>query len=129
VVSYLELAALCSHDLPDTATIERLAKLKGLDITRLLYHTTAHVWVHGHVQVAHQDLSGLEDRHWDSGKLKILLAGEANRTMLQTNFTAYGLSHRRLLLSIVQKTCQTKPVYCLVVLLRLGIRCRVTQTW
>jgi hypothetical protein len=99
MVPDLKLPTLRLDDLPHTATIERLAHLKGLDIAGLLEHTPAHIWVDRHIEVAHQHLASARGGPRDSRDFEVALAREANGAALQTNFTTHSFRHENLRVS------------------------------
>jgi hypothetical protein len=82
MVSNLKLPRLRLYHLPHAAPIERLTHLKRLDITRLVEHTSAHIRVNGHIEVAHQNLAGTRGRNRDSCEFKVTRARQANGTIL-----------------------------------------------
>src|SRR5713101_6874487 len=113
IVSHLQLLVLRLYDLPHAATIERLAHLKRLDITGLVEHTSAHIRVNGHIEVAHQHLAGTRCGDRNSREFEVALARQANGTVLQTNFTTYSLSHGELLLlGLIVRVTQVGGGYC-----------------
>src|SRR5262249_51805048 len=101
IVPNLKVLVLRLHHLPHAATIERLTHLKWLDIARLVEHPSTHIRVNGHIEVAHQHLTSARCGDRDSREFKVAFVRQANRTVLQTNFTTYGLSHGGLLPGLI----------------------------
>jgi hypothetical protein len=97
MVPSLELLVLRLYHLPHAATIERLTYLKWLDIAGLVKHTSAHIWVNRHIEVAHKYLASTGGRDWNSREFKIARTREADGTALQPNFTAQRLRHKHFL--------------------------------
>ena len=62
------------YHLSHTAAIERLIHLKWLDIAGLVEHTSAHIGINGHIEVAHQHLAGTRYGGRDSREFKVTLA-------------------------------------------------------
>src|SRR5215831_11979746 len=92
------------HDLTDGAPFHGLADLEGGRVGFAVAHATAHVRVHGHPEIAHEDLTCRRLGHGRRLDLEVAGLGQPYGTSRQDDLAVAGCRHASLLMSSVPKS-------------------------
>ena len=79
----------CDHG-PDCSTFERLVDLERWNVGLGVVHAAAHVGVHGHDLVLHENLAGLQGGQRGRFETEVLVRGRSVRARGQDDLSSFG---------------------------------------